>query len=116
MLEQGDIRFVVSGALEADSPIAEHVRTHGDGVHDLAWLVDDAAPTHAAALARGARSVRAPWIEHDEHGDLELAQVGTYGDTVHTFVNRLRYRGDHARAGLHRRRPAQPELSGRPSG
>ena len=43
VLEQGDVRFVVSGALEADSPIAEHVRRHGDGVHDLAWLVDDAA-------------------------------------------------------------------------
>ena len=42
VLEQGDIRFVVSGALTADSPIAAHVRTHGDGVHDLAWLVDDA--------------------------------------------------------------------------
>ena len=27
VLEQGDIRFVVSGALDADSPIAEHVRT-----------------------------------------------------------------------------------------
>ncbi len=66
VLEQGDIRFVVSGALQADSPIADHVRKHGDGVHDLAWLVDDAAATYAAALARGARSVREPWVEHDD--------------------------------------------------
>ena len=29
VLEQGDIRLVVSGALDADSPIAAHVRTHG---------------------------------------------------------------------------------------
>ena len=93
VLEQGDIRWVVSGALAADSPIADHVRRHGDGVHDLAWLVDDAAATYAAALTRGARSVREPWVERDEHGDLELAQVAAYGDTVHTFVNRLRYRG-----------------------
>ena len=97
VLEQGDIRWVVSGALQADSPIADHVRRHGDGVHDLAWLVDDAAATYAAALTRGARSVREPWVEHDddhhEWGDLELAQVAAYGDTVHTFVNRLRYRG-----------------------
>ncbi len=55
VLEQGDIRFVVSGALSADSPIAEHVRTHGDGVHDLAWLVDDASAAHAAAVGRGAQ-------------------------------------------------------------
>ena len=94
VLEQGDIRFVVSGALSAESPIADHVRKHGDGVHDLAWLVDDASAAHAAAVARGARNVRDPWIERDDSGELELAQVGAFGDTVHTFVNRSRYRSD----------------------
>ena len=99
VLEQGDIRFVVSGALDAQSPIADHVRTHGDGVHDLAWLVDDAAAVHALAVGRGARSVRAPWTETDEDGTLTLAQVGTYGDTVHTFVERARYRSDRLEPG-----------------
>ncbi len=50
VLEQGDIRFVVSGGLHADSPIAAHVRAHGDGVHDLAWIVDDARATYTAAV------------------------------------------------------------------
>ncbi len=94
VLEQGDIRFVVSGALSADSPIADHVRRHGDGVHDLAWLVDDAGAAHAASVERGARNVRNPWTESDADGDLELAQVAAFGDTVHTFVNRSRYRSD----------------------
>jgi 4-hydroxyphenylpyruvate dioxygenase len=93
VLEQGDIRLVVSGALDAGSPIAAHVRTHGDGVHDLAWLVDDAVAAYESAIARGARSVREPWTETDADGQLELAQVSAYGDTVHTFVNRARYRG-----------------------
>jgi 4-hydroxyphenylpyruvate dioxygenase len=93
VLEQGDIRFVVSGALRADSPIAAHVRRHGDGVHDLAWLVDDARAAYDSAIARGARSVREPWTETDAGGALELAQVGAYGETVHTFVDRARYRG-----------------------
>jgi 4-hydroxyphenylpyruvate dioxygenase len=92
VLEQGDIRFVVSGALDPDSPIAHHVRIHGDGVHDLAWLVDDAVAAYEAAVARGARGVREPWVERDEHGQLGLAQVATYGETVHTFVDRRRYR------------------------
>ena len=30
-----------------------HVRAHGDGVHDLAWLVDDADAAYDAAVARG---------------------------------------------------------------
>jgi 4-hydroxyphenylpyruvate dioxygenase len=113
VLEQGDIRFVVSGALQADSPIADHVRKHGDGVHDLAWLVDDARATYDAAIARGARTVRPPWSERDEAhaewGDLELAQVATYGDTVHTFVNRLRYRGDTLEPGYTDERLPNPQ-------
>jgi 4-hydroxyphenylpyruvate dioxygenase len=91
VLEQGSIRLVVSGALDPDSPIADHVRRHGDGVHDLAWLVDDADATFDAAVGRGARVVREPWSESDEHGTLRLAQVGAYGETVHTFVDRSRY-------------------------
>src|SRR3954469_6501106 len=79
------VRFVVSGALTADSPIATHVRAHGDGVHDLAWLVDDADAAYATAASRGARPVRAPWSEDDVAGSLRLAQIGTYGETVHTF-------------------------------
>jgi 4-hydroxyphenylpyruvate dioxygenase len=101
VLEQGDIRFVVSGALTAGSPIAAHVRAHGDGVHDLAWLVDDAAAAYAAAIARGARPVRPPWVERDEAGELRLATVGTYGETQHTFVDRTRYRGSVLEPGYH---------------
>jgi 4-hydroxyphenylpyruvate dioxygenase len=91
VLEQGEVRFVVSGALESDSPIAAHVRAHGDGVHDLAWLVDDVPKAFQAAAERGARVVRDPWAESDEFGTLRLAQIATYGETVHTFVDRRRY-------------------------
>ncbi|MHB1517478.1 MAG: 4-hydroxyphenylpyruvate dioxygenase [Acidimicrobiales bacterium] len=93
VLEQGEVRIVVTGALKADSPIAEHVRVHGDGVHDVAWLVNDAAAVHDAAVRRGAASIRKPWTLSDEHGVLELAQVATYGETIHTFVNRSDYAG-----------------------
>jgi 4-hydroxyphenylpyruvate dioxygenase len=102
VLEQGDVRFVVSGALDADSPIAQHVRAHGDGVHDLAWLVDDVDAVFDAAVARGAPVVRAPWNETDERGTLRLAQIGTYGETVHTFVDRARYEPTHLEPGYGR--------------
>ena len=106
VLEQGDIRFVITGALAADSPIAAHVRAHGDGVHDLAWLVDDARATYAAAVERGARSVREPWVERDDRvpgdgGEMVLAQIGAYGETVHTFVDRSRWTGDRLEPGFH---------------
>ena len=101
VLEQGDIRFVVSGALSAESPIADHVRAHGDGVHDLAWLVDDARGAYEAAIGRGARAVRPPWVEHDEDGEMVLAQIGAYGETVHTFVDRSRWEGRRLEPGYH---------------
>ena len=109
VLEQGDIRLVVSAALDADSPIAAHVRTHGDGVHDLALLVDDARAAYAAAVARGATPERVPWEEEDDQGVLVLAQIGTYGHTVHTFVDRSRYAGPRLEPGYHTDRlPAAP--------
>jgi 4-hydroxyphenylpyruvate dioxygenase len=91
----------VSGALTADSPIAAHVRAHGDGVHDLAWLVDDADAAYALAVERGGRPVREPWSEDDDEGSLRLAQIGTYGETVHTFVDRRRYTADRLEPGYH---------------
>jgi len=99
VLEQGEVRFVVSAALSAASPIASHVRSHGDGVHDLAWLVDDARAAFGAAVSRGATPVRPPWEERDDHGVLVLAQIATYGETVHTFVDRSRYRGTRLEPG-----------------
>jgi 4-hydroxyphenylpyruvate dioxygenase len=91
VLEQGEIRLVVSAPLSATSPMALHVRAHGDGVRDLAWLVDDADAAWKAAVDRGARPVRAPRTESDQHGQVRLATVGTYGQTRHTFVDRGGY-------------------------
>ena len=95
LLEQGSIRFVVTAGLTPDSPIWSHVREHGDGAQDLAFVVDDATATYEAAIARGARSVREPYELTDEHGTLRLAAIGTYGETKHTFVDRSDYTGHY---------------------
>jgi 4-hydroxyphenylpyruvate dioxygenase len=92
----GGVQMLVSGALDPDSPIAEHVRLHGDGIRDVAFLVDDVDVAHAAAVARGATSVREPADDHDEHGTIRHAAVSTYGDTVHTLLDRSRYDGPFA--------------------
>ena len=93
VLEQGRIRFVVTAALTPDGPIAAHVREHGDGVHDLAFAVTDAAAAFDAAVARGARPLDDPHAVGDERGELRLARIATYGETGHTFVDRSRYGG-----------------------
>ena len=96
VLEQGGIRVVVTAALSPDSPVAAHVRTHGDGVRAVSFTVADAVNAYDAAVARGARTVERPRIERDEHGVLTTATVAAYGDTVHTFFGRNDYGGPFA--------------------
>ena len=93
VLEQGRIRFVVTAALVPDSPIAAHVREHGDGVHDLAFAVTDADAAFRMAVARGAHGIAGPRTLADSDGTIRVARIATYGATGHTFVDRSSYRG-----------------------
>jgi 4-hydroxyphenylpyruvate dioxygenase len=93
VLQQGRIRLVLTGALGSGSEIAVHHRRHGDGVKVIALSVPDAARAHAEAVSRGARSVAEPQEAADGHGTVRLATIATYGDTVHTFVERGAYNG-----------------------
>ncbi|MCC7126747.1 MAG: 4-hydroxyphenylpyruvate dioxygenase [Acidobacteria bacterium] len=93
VLRQGKLRFVVTGTLGPDGPIAEHVRAHGDGVKDLAWWVDDAREAFRLALERGAEPAAEPRVLEDAHGRVVIAAIRTYGDTIHSLVERRDYHG-----------------------
>ena len=93
VLQQGKIRLVLTTSLTAKSEIAEHVYRHGDGVKVLALWVDDAAKAYAETTKRGAISAAPPRKITDEFGEVVTASIKTYGDTVHTFVERKNYKG-----------------------
>ncbi|MDX2123104.1 MAG: 4-hydroxyphenylpyruvate dioxygenase [Gemmatimonadota bacterium] len=93
LLVQDKVRFVLTSALHPDSPIAEHHRQHGDGVRDLALWVDDCRASFAYAMAHGAVAVQEPTVLSDDQGEVVLAAIRTYGDTVHSLVERRNYRG-----------------------
>lgn len=93
VLRQGKITFVLTTALRADSPIAEHVRKHGDGVKVLALWVDDAKKSFQETVARGAAVASEPQTLTDEQGEVVVASIKTYGETWHTFVERKNYKG-----------------------
>ena len=95
VLEQGEIRFVLTSGLRADSDICKWAATKGDSVRDVALAVPDTTHAYRQAVQRGARGVVEPhWVE-DEHGRVELAAIATYGDNIHTFVNRSEYSGPY---------------------
>ncbi|MDQ6933473.1 MAG: VOC family protein, partial [Candidatus Eremiobacteraeota bacterium] len=81
VLEQNKLRFVLTSSLRPGDEIARHVATHGDGIKDIAIIVEDAAAAHDAALRGGARSVSAPAELHDPHGRVVKASIATYGET-----------------------------------
>jgi 4-hydroxyphenylpyruvate dioxygenase len=93
VLEQGEIRIVLTSAMNPTSAIARHVSTHGDGVKVVALRVSDARNAYHEAIIRGARSVQEPVEQRDEYGHVVLASIATYGETVHTFVERDDYSG-----------------------
>ncbi len=93
LLVQGKIRFVLTSALHGKSAVADHVKLHGDGVRDVALWVDDATSAYEETMSRGAESVHGPIVLEDEHGKVIKAAIRTYGDTIHTFVERRNYNG-----------------------
>jgi 4-hydroxyphenylpyruvate dioxygenase len=95
VLRSGSIRFVVNGAVDPDSELADHHRRHGDGVVDIALEVPDVDRCIAQARKAGASIVREPEDLTDEHGTVRIAAIATYGETRHTLVDRSRYDGPY---------------------
>jgi 4-hydroxyphenylpyruvate dioxygenase len=93
VLQQGKVRFVLTTPLRSSDPIADHIHRHGDAVRVVALWVDDARRAWRETTSRGAISVAEPYVKADEDGQVVLASIRTYGDTIHTFVERENYHG-----------------------
>ncbi|MGY1802489.1 4-hydroxyphenylpyruvate dioxygenase [Blastococcus sp. SYSU D00922] len=95
VLRSGAARFVITGAYDPASPLADHHRRHGDGIVDIALAVPDVDRCIAHAEAQGATVLERPHDLTDEHGTVRIGAIATYGDTRHTLVDRWRYTGPY---------------------
>jgi 4-hydroxyphenylpyruvate dioxygenase len=93
VLKQGKVVLVLTTSLQPDSEIAEHHRIHGDGVKYLSIWVDDATASFNETVKRGAKPAFEPHTVSDEHGEVVISGIHTYGDTIHKFVERKNYKG-----------------------
>jgi 4-hydroxyphenylpyruvate dioxygenase len=93
VLKQDKIRLVLTTPLNSNSPIAEHIRKHGDGVKIIGLWVDDAKKSYEETMKRGAKSFMEPVVEKDDDGEVVRSGIFTYGETVHMFVERKNYKG-----------------------
>ena len=110
VVRQNKVRLVLTTPLQPTGPMAEHLATHGDGVKVLALWVDDARKSFEETTKRGAVAAQEPLTLSDEHGEVVISSIRTYGDTLHTFVERKNYRGP-VRPGYVARTQALPEMT-----
>ncbi len=93
VLDQGGIRLVLTAGLHPDHPAVRHQARHGDAIRDVAFRVPDAARAFALATERGAQPLQEPRVLRDDHGELVVAAIAVYGDTIHSLVQRDDYHG-----------------------
>jgi 4-hydroxyphenylpyruvate dioxygenase len=93
VLAQGKVRFIIATPFDPTHEASEHIRRHGDGVRDIALLVEDADFAFAEAVRRGAEPVFEPRDEQDDRGAIRRAAIKTYGDTIHSFISYKNYEG-----------------------
>ena len=93
VLSQGKIRFVITSPLAPSHPATDAIKHHGDGVHDIALLVEDADFAFNEAVKRGAQPAVEPHDVTDENGTVRRASIHTYGDTLHSFISYKDYNG-----------------------
>src|SRR5688500_14848892 len=87
VLRQNRVNFVLTTPLLPEHPAAEHIKLHGDGVRDIAFLVEDADFAFGEAVKRGAKPVVEPRDWNDENGSVRHAAIATYGDTIHSLIS-----------------------------
>jgi 4-hydroxyphenylpyruvate dioxygenase len=93
LLEQNDVKLLFTAPIRPDHPIATLVGRHGDFVQDIAFEVDDVDWSFKTAVERGAEVAREPYSLTDDNGSVRIASIHTYGDTLHTFINRDGFKG-----------------------
>lgn len=94
LMEQGNVRFIFTSFLGPDSPIANHMKTHGDGVKDISIFVPDVDETVRFVNDRGL--VKPGKVKEHKNGNGKIREsvLQTFGETVHTLMDFNEYEGN----------------------
>ena len=93
LLEQGNIRLVLTSALVESHPASAWVRRFGDGVANIAFCTKDAEAAFETTVRRGAEAACEPTSSQDSKGQIRSSAIHTFGEVIHTFVDRSGYMG-----------------------
>jgi 4-hydroxyphenylpyruvate dioxygenase len=93
LLDSGRANLMLTTPMEPEGEMQDHIKLHGDGVHDIAFEVEDCDAAFKHATANGAEAYEEPHDEKDEHGVIRRAAIRTYGDTIHSLISYKDYDG-----------------------
>lgn len=93
VVRQNKLTLVLTSSLRPGTEISKHVDRHGDGVKVIALKVDDATSAWTETTKRGGIPFMEPKKIQDEHGEIIMSGIYTYGETVHLFIERKNYTG-----------------------
>ncbi|KAI8994596.1 4-hydroxyphenylpyruvate dioxygenase [Pilobolus umbonatus] len=95
VVQQGEVVFVFESPIHPDhqKEMAAEIARRGDGVKDVAFRVKSCKAVYDKAIGRGAKCISPPKEYSDKNGTVIMATLATYGDVVHTLVERQNYKG-----------------------
>ncbi len=96
VMQQGQVRFVLTSSLTPDHEISRHNALHGDGVKVIGLETHDVDAAMREVRARGATIVQPAQAFEDENGVLKTGIIKYAGDTLIKLVERRNYRGVYA--------------------
>jgi 4-hydroxyphenylpyruvate dioxygenase len=88
VLERGDARLILTAPLSGANEVSEHLRVHGEGIADVAFLVRGVDALFRRATAAGATPLAAPRTVPLGAGQARVACLRSCGDLSHTLVER----------------------------
>ena len=87
LMQQNNVRLIFTSFLSHESPIADHVRLHGDGVKDVSMKVGNIGDTLDFVRKKGVVKVTKESKVKVDSGTYRTAELSTYGETVHTLTD-----------------------------
>ncbi|KAF7630918.1 4-hydroxyphenylpyruvate dioxygenase [Meloidogyne graminicola] len=93
-IKQNKIIFVFESALLPENEeIGKHLIKHGDGVKDIAFEVDNLDWIIEQAKNCGGKIIEDIYEDTDVNGSVKIVKIKKYGDTIHTLIERKKYKG-----------------------
>jgi 4-hydroxyphenylpyruvate dioxygenase len=92
-MRRSEMLLLLTSPIVSSSPVADHIRLHGEGVKDIALSVTGVDHLFHTAISRGARPILNPTTQEDDCGLVRTARIATCGDLIHSLIERSRYRG-----------------------